>query len=89
MSADVPDRIARALHGKGDKANAIENQTAEFQAGYAEGLTNQAANGLAAITAEWRRRGSPDELTDDFREWKRGYWAARMQRAWMHANSTP
>lgn len=84
--------IARALYGRSDKANDQSNQSAEWQAGYKHGL--HAQDGGESITAEFERRGCV--MSDGFREWKRGMWAAVMQRAELrasenaeHSNSHP
>lgn len=49
------------------------------------GAQDQELFTIDAISREWRLRGEPEpegEAFDKFREWKRGFWAASMQRAW-------
>lgn len=77
----ISEAIARGLYGRSDKPNAKENQTAEWQAGYKHGLIEQ--DGGEAIDAEFTRRGCV--MSEGFREWKRGLWAAIMQGLWQLA----
>lgn len=81
----ISESCARALYGRSDKANAIENQSAEWQAGYKHGSTSQ--DGGESINAEFARRGCV--MSDGFREWKKGMWAAIMQRAELAAENDP
>lgn len=76
----ISSSLARALYGKSDKANDRENQSDEWQAGYKHGL---AARGSESIEQEWERRGRV--MSAGFREWKRGMWAAAIQRAELNA----
>jgi SLT domain-containing protein len=80
----ISEAIARGLYGRSDKPNARENQSAEWQAGYKHGLTAQ--DGGESIEAEFERRGCI--MSDGFREWKRGMWAAIMQRSELAAENT-
>ena len=73
----ISESIARALYGRSDKPNASENQSKEWQAGYKHGLTAQ--DGGECIDAEFTRRRCV--MSEGFREWKKGMWAAIMQRA--------
>lgn len=77
---DIAADIHRVLHGGSDKANAPTNKDEDWQRGYKHGSEHE-GSGLAAIHFEWRRIGSPKELPDSFRQWKRGFWAAKVQRA--------
>ena len=79
----ISEAIARGLYGRSDKPNARENQSAEWQAGYKHGLTAQ--DGGESIEAEFERRGCI--MSDGFREWKRGMWAAIMQRSELAAEN--
>lgn len=75
---DIAAAIHRGLYGKSDKANSSENQGEEFQTGFAIGKENEPD----CITSEYFRRGEPLPDTDEyhrFEEWKRGFWAGRMQ----------
>jgi hypothetical protein len=76
---DLASFIHRVIYGRSDKANAGCNQSAEWQAGYAAVIDND-KTGEWLIEMEWRRRDycMPDE--PNFREWKRGMWAATFQR---------
>lgn len=76
---DIAAQIHRGLYKKSDKANAPENQSDEWQAGYAAGLAHE-RGGASMIFEEWERRGKPDEISDGFAAWKRGMWAATMQK---------
>lgn len=73
----ISERIARVFHVLSDKANAPENQSPEWQAGYAHGLTR--TDGLTAIAVEFAKRHHI--MSDDFKEWKRGLWAGIRQCA--------
>lgn len=75
----ISEAIARGLYGRSDKPNAKENQSAEWQSGYEHGLTSQ--DGAESIEAEFVRRKCI--MSDGFKEWKKGMWAAIMQRAEM------
>lgn len=80
---DIPERLAQSMYGKTDKVNAAENDNEDFQAGYDYAMHGDAKT-TDAISREWRLRGEPEpegEAFDKFREWKRGFWAASMQRA--------
>lgn len=85
MSQDFPERLARSVYGKTDKANAPENNNSDFQDGYGVGKDSTSLPS-DYILHEWQRRGEPDvdgsELSA-FREWKRGFWAGRMQKTWL------
>lgn len=77
---DIAGNIHRGIYGKSDKANASENQSEEFQTGFAIGKENDPAY----ITAEYWRRGEPIPDTPEFaqfEEWKRGFWAGRIQES--------
>jgi hypothetical protein len=76
----ISTSIARALYGRSDKANDKANQSAEWQAGYKHGLVAQ--DGGESIDAEFKRRDCV--MSEGFREWKKGMWAAIMQRAEIH-----
>lgn len=79
----IASSIARALYGRSDKANDQSNQSEEWQAGYKHGLQSQDSS--ESITSEFERRGCV--MSEGFREWKRGMWAAVMQRAELRAQS--
>jgi len=79
----ISEAIARGLYGRSDKSNAKENQSSEWQSGYKHGLTAQ--DGGESIEAEFERRGCI--MSDGFREWKRGMWAAIMQRSELAAEN--
>lgn len=75
---DIAAMIHKATYGHSDKANAPENQSKEFQEGYAAGLTDVKTDEL--ILQAWIRFGKLGYETPLFREYKRGMWAAKMQR---------
>ena len=79
----ISEAIARGLYGRSDKPNAKENQSAEWQAGYKHGLTAQ--DGVESIDAEFERQGCI--MSDGFQEWKKGMWAAIMQRSELAAEN--
>lgn len=84
MSAqDFLERLAISLYGKTDKVNAAENDNPDFLAGFDIGMSEDSKS-TDAITREWVGRGQPEsgEALEKFREWKRGFWAATMQKAW-------
>lgn len=79
--SDFPETFHRSLYHKSDDPEHADNRDSrEFLDGYAEGLT--AERGIESIGNEWRARGCPEELSDGFREWKRGFNAATMRKAW-------
>lgn len=65
--SDLANLIHRAIYGRSDKANSPCNQSAEWQA-------------ADLIEMEWRRRDYCAADESNFKEWKRGMWAATMQR---------
>lgn len=71
------------MYGKSDKANAQGNQSEDFQAGFAAGKDrDRSTDNLDCIGVEYLRRKEPPIDTKDFakfKEWKRGFWAGRMQ----------
>lgn len=89
MNRDISATLARSLYQSSDKANAPENQSQDWQAGYAYGcaLSAKQNSGIDHIRAEYARRGSPDAEGDEwdrFKGWKRGFWAASIQKAVLH-----
>lgn len=89
---DVPAQVHRGLYGKSDDPEHKDNRNSrEFLDGYAEGLTHNRENGLEPIVDEWERRGCPEELIPEFREWKRGFNAGSFRRTWqtVSAKATP
>ena len=80
MSADLGAKIAQWSYGKSDKVNSPQNQSNGFQRGYKDRV--KAATGietLELITAEWVRIGRPKHTPLEFKEYKRGLWAASFQ----------
>jgi hypothetical protein len=75
----LASKLHRWTYGKSDKVNAPENATAEFQAGYK--AASEAKDHDDLILNEWIRRGSPQFQDENFKEWKRGMWAFRLQDA--------
>ena len=76
---DIAANIHRVLYKKSDKANSPENQSEDFLAGFEVGKRREIND---PIPAEYARRGRPHLGTkecDKFKEWKRGYWASRLQ----------
>ena len=87
MSDDFLDRFHRSMYGKSPDPEHEDNRhSREFLDGYAAGLTHAGENGLDGICDEWERRGSPNPLPPEFREWKRGFNAGKMFRAWNTAS---
>lgn len=81
--SDLAEKLHRALWGRSGRANAPGNQSEDFQAGFdaADERDDPALGGQ--LTDEWNRRGQPEQFTPEWRrfsEWKRGLFAARMQR---------
>lgn len=70
------------MYGKSDKVNAVENDNPDFKSGYDCAMGTPGT--LDAIGDEWEQRGRPEEgdALAKFREWKRGFWAAKMQRSY-------
>lgn len=75
----LASKLHRWAYGKSDAVNSPDNQTKEFQAGYRAAMLSGDDDEL--IYDEWVRRGSPMVLDENFREWKRGMWAYRLQKA--------
>lgn len=73
-------RIHRGIYGKSDNVNAKENANEDFQNGYKVGLAIKDTD--TAFTTEYVRLGQPNDgpALAKFREWKRGLWAAVMQK---------
>lgn len=78
MTYDFPSEIAKAVYRMSDKANAPENQTKGFQAGYSAGK-GHSGSGLDRIEHEFRFARKPEP---EWSEWKRGFWAGKMQKTW-------
>jgi hypothetical protein len=86
---DIAALIHRTLYDKSDKANAQENRNSQFQAGYEHGISEN-EGGTDLIAAEYERRNEPGVETVEFalfREWKRGFWAGRMQKSFTKAQN--
>jgi hypothetical protein len=77
MKEDHCGNVHRQYYGRSDKANAWENQNADFQAGYAWGIETFAYGSDKVITGELDFRAEFRLSTNGFSEWKRGLWAAR------------
>jgi hypothetical protein len=78
--SDIADEIAVGIYGKSGRANAPENQNAQFQHGFKVGAALENREAFAAIHDEWRVRTRLGGGTEDFHEWKRGLWAAVLQK---------
>jgi hypothetical protein len=78
MSNDFAEQMALGVYGKSGRANAPENQNEDFKHGYAVGVEIEDA--MQAIRQEWIRLGRPEKHSKSFEEWKRGMWAALLQR---------
>lgn len=78
---DIAEKIQIALYKKSGVAS--KNTDPDFLSGY--GVGRDTARGAEQdIHEEWKTRGRPTngELSyPSFCEWKRGYWASRLQRA--------
>ena len=76
---DLAETIHRASYGKSGRASANAGNK-PFLAGYAAGRKEGETDDIFA--REYARRGSPEygKPLRDFREWKRGFWASRMQK---------
>lgn len=73
------DAIALTTYGKTANKDADENQNLDFQFGYLTGFESETENGLFDIADEAEAR-KISEVDESFREWKRGYWAGRMNK---------
>lgn len=76
---DKCGEIHRQQYGRSDKANACDNQNADFQEGYAWGIETFAYNSDKVLKAEIDFRGEFHLTASGFAEWKRGFWSARNQ----------
>jgi hypothetical protein len=79
MREDHCGNVHRKYYGKSDKANAPENQNADFQSGYAWGIETFAYDADKALKAEIELRGEFKLTVNGFDEFKRGFWSARTQ----------
>jgi hypothetical protein len=76
------ERVHRAMYGKSADIAAPENcDNAHFLAGRLVGLHWNSDCGLDAIADQWHAIGSPAELPESFKEWKRGFHAGRLESA--------
>lgn len=83
---DFPSRVHQSLYGKNDDPEHADNRRSpEFLDGYAQGMIHDKGSGLDAVADEWERRGRPNEASEDFREWKRGFNAATLRKSWQTA----
>jgi hypothetical protein len=73
------------LYGRSDKANAFDNQNADFQEGYAWGIETFAYHSKNVLDAEIEFRGEFKLTHNGFSEFKRGFWAARSR--WLRLES--
>lgn len=79
--SDLAETLHQASFHKSGRANAPENQNPHFQSGFKTASKYYPKfDPLMIITAAHDAFGDdfPEEL---FREWKRGLWAAVMQKA--------
>ena len=76
---DHPGNIHRQHYNKSDKANALENNNADFREGYDWGIKTFAYNAKVVLKAEIEFRGEFGVTGNGFSEFKRGFWAARTQ----------
>ncbi len=93
--SDTADRIHRHIYGKSGRASANAGNPV-FLAGFEDGINSQEGSTASEddITAEFKRRGEPTKTTDPhgltiFKEWKRGYHAARLQRVFAKTPANP
>lgn len=77
----ISEKLAKWSYGKSDKVNAAENRSDGFQRGYRTALSNPGIDVLDLISAEWNRIRQPNNFPEDFKDFKRGLWAASLQRA--------
>ena len=76
----IGEQVARDVYGKSDLANAQENQTVDFQAGYRFAVDHPEMGSFEMIDMRYIEIGRPATVLPTFREWKRGMWAAVIQR---------
>lgn len=76
---DHCEAVHRKLYGKSDKANAFENQNADFREGYDWGIQTFAYDAEKVLKAELDFRAEFKMTGRGFNEWKRGFWSARSQ----------
>jgi len=77
MKKTLSSKIHRGIYGKSDEPNAKENKNEYFQRGYQLGLNGK--DEIAdIITQNYVIWGKND--VGNFREFKRGMWASRMQK---------
>lgn len=77
--SDIGSKIAEFAYGKSDKVNSPQNQSEGFQRGFRDRMDDLASWTGDLIGLEWERIGRPMPLTEDFKEYKRGLWAATFQ----------
>ena len=85
---DLASKIHLGLYGKSDDPLAPENRNNEdFLRGYDIGMKRDGKDRFDLIGVEWRRIGSPKELPQSFKDWKRGLGAGSMRATINHAIS--
>lgn len=75
---DLAEKLALGIYGKTGRVNSPQNNNDYFRAGFAVGC--EIEDVMQAISQEWIRIGSPETPPQSFKEWKRGLWAARLQK---------
>lgn len=76
----IGEKIAFWSYGKSDRVNAPENQSEGFRRGYTAAINRKPhTDSHDAIFEEYNCVGCPEPLTDDFKDWKRGWWAGVFQ----------
>jgi len=78
---DLAEKIHRAIYKKSGHINA--NVGSPFEAGFTIGKDSGSRDTTLDIKQAWLLFDEPqpgDDIWEAFQEWKRGYWAARLQR---------
>ena len=82
--SDLAENIHRAIYNKSGRINANPGNE-HFEFGFSIGTKSSTDEGapMEDLTLSWFLHGKPRVGTTrwtEFEEWKRGYWAARLQR---------
>lgn len=88
--SDPISTIAEVMYGKSDDPLHPDNAASQdFQDGWLVGNASESRTDSFDIQGlEYELRGKPDVDSKEwaaFKEWKRGFWGARLRRAWNKA----
>lgn len=80
----IAEKIHRAMYKSSPDPDAPENNNPDWLDGYAEGLTcgeYEIGDPNSPMLRSWIAYGKPERVEGKLREWRKGFWAAQIQRA--------